>query len=89
MKRKYPKFSLQYWQFTCALSCAILDISIIENCLCFDHCYILVYVVTFTDYGFCPCLYLAKLLAEGHSFDCIRPMVEFHILRSWSHRKQC
>ena len=68
---------------------AILDISIIENCLHFDLYNIQVYEVTFTDYEFCLATIVAKLFTEGHSFDCIRPMVKFHILGSWSHREQC
>ena len=68
---------------------AICVISVIENCHCFDLHNIQVYVVTFNDYGFCPCQYLAKLFTEGHSFDCIRPNVKCLILRSWSHRQQC
>ena len=67
----------------------ILDISVIENCLCFDHCNIQVYTVTFTDFGFCLIIIVAKLFTEGHSFGCIRPMLNFLILRSWSHREQC
>ena len=68
---------------------AILDISIIENCLCCDLYNIQVYAVTFTDYGFCLIIIVAKLFTEGHSFDCIRSMVNFLILRCWSHREQC
>ena len=68
---------------------AILDISVIENCHCCDLYNILVYVVTFSDYGFCIIISVAKLFTEGHSFDCIRPMVYFLILRSLLHRKQC
>ena len=68
---------------------SICFISIIENCHCFDHCNIQVYAVTFTDYGFCVVTIVAKLFTEGHSFSCIRPMVNFLILRSWSHSEQC
>ena len=65
---------------------AKLDISVIENCLCVDLCNIQAYAVTFTDYGFCLIIIVTKLFTEGNSFDCIRPMVNFLILRSWSHR---
>ena len=68
---------------------AICFISVIENCHCFDLCNIMVYVVTSNGYGFCSHQYLAKLFIEGHSFDCIKPMAKFMILRSWSHREQC
>ena len=68
---------------------AILDISIIENCLHCDLYNILVYAVTFIDYRFCHVIIVAKLFTEGHSFNCIRPMVNFMILRSWPHREQC
>ena len=68
---------------------AILDISTIENGHCCDLYNLQVYAVTFFDYGFCIIIFVAKLFAVGHSFDCIRPMVNFLILRSWSHRDQC
>ena len=67
---------------------AILNISIIENCHHFDLSNIMVYAVTFTDYGFCLVIIVAKLFAEGHSFGCIRSMVNFLILISWFHREQ-
>ena len=54
----------------------ICFISIFENCHCFDLYNILVYVITSNDYEFCPYQYLAKLFIEGHSFDCIKPMVK-------------
>ena len=68
---------------------AICFISIIKNCHHFDLYNILVYAVTFAEYGFCFVIIVAKLFADGHSFDCIRPMLNFLILRSWSHREQC
>ena len=68
---------------------AILDISVIEICHCFDLYNIQVYAVTFTDYGFCLVIIVTKLFTEGHSVGCITPMVNFLILRSWSHREQC
>ena len=64
------------------MSNAILDISTIENCHCFDLYNIQFYAVTFNDYGFCVIIIVAKLFTGGHSFDCIRPMVIFLILRS-------
>ena len=68
---------------------AILDISVIENCLHVELYNIQVYAVTLTDYGFCLIIIVAKLFTEGQSFFCIRPMVNFHILTSWYHRGQC
>ena len=68
---------------------AILDIPVIENCHHFDLCNILVYAVIFTHYGFCFVIIVAKLFTECHSFDGIRPMLNFLILRSWSHGEQC
>ena len=61
---------------------AICFISVIENCHHYDHCNIQFYAVTVNDYGFCLIIIVAKLFTEGHSFDCIRPMVKFHICRS-------
>ena len=68
---------------------AICFISVIKNCHCFDLYNILVYVVLSNDHEFCLCQYMAKLFIEGHFFDCIKSMVKFLILRSWSHREQC
>ena len=68
---------------------AICFISVIENCHCFDLNNILVYMVISNDYEFCLCQYLAKLFIEGHSFDCIKPMVIFSDSQTLVHREQC
>ena len=55
MNGKQLNFSLEYLKFTHTLIYAILDISVIENCHCFDLYNILVYVVMSNDYEFCLC----------------------------------
>ena len=68
---------------------AICFISIFQYCYHCDLYNILVYTVTFIDYGFCIVTFVAKLFTEGHSFDCIRPMLNFLMLRYLLHREQC
>ena len=68
---------------------AIFVISIKKELLLFDLYNIQIYKVICDDNKFSLYQYLEKFSIEGHSFDCIKPMVKFLILRYWSHREQC
>ena len=76
MNSKQLNFSLEYWKFTHALIYAILDISIIENCHCFDLHNILVYVVIYYGEEFSLYQYLENFPIEGYSLNTIGPMVK-------------
>ena len=48
-----------------------------------------VYAVIFVDYGVYTVTFVAKLFTKCYSFNCIRPMLNFLIMRYLLHREQC
>ena len=57
----------------------------------YGHCdsYIIhIYIVMFTEYGFCIATFMSKSLCGGYAFSCIRIMLNFLRLRDVLHREQ-
>ena len=77
MNWKQLNFSLEYLKFTCTLIYAIFDISVIENCQCFDLYNIMVYVVIYYDDKFSLSI-LEKFPIEGYSLDTTGSMVKYY-----------
>ena len=75
---------------TCAFALVLVpSFCVLLWCHHHDLYNIQVHVAIFIDYGFCIITFVTKLSTEGHSFGCIRPMVNFQILGHLLHRTQC
>ena len=59
------------------------------HCIHCDLYNILVYDVIAISFSILYGHFMTEFPAEGYSFDCIRPMLNFLILKYLSHRGQC